>query len=75
MFKYVLSIKTNDFIFQIELLRASLDRTRVKTSIALDALVAYTETFAAYDTWLTPPQPSNPWISDDTLFWQINSPM
>ncbi|CAH2086272.1 unnamed protein product [Euphydryas editha] len=60
---------------EIELLKASLGRTRVKTSIAIDALVAYSETFAAYDAWLTPPQPSNPWISDDTLFWQINSPI
>lgn len=47
----------------------------MKTSIALEALVAYSETFAPYDPWLTPPQPSNPWVSDDTLFWQINSPL
>ncbi|XP_049867423.1 uncharacterized protein LOC126367750 isoform X2 [Pectinophora gossypiella] len=60
---------------EIEHLKASLDRTRVKTSIALEALLAYSETFAPYDPWLTPPQPSNPWISDDTLFWQINSPL
>ncbi|XP_059057084.1 uncharacterized protein LOC131850749 isoform X2 [Achroia grisella] len=60
---------------EIEHLKASLDRTRVKTSIALEALMAYSETFAPYDPWLTPPQPSNPWVSDDTLFWQINSPL
>ncbi|XP_072944347.1 uncharacterized protein [Epargyreus clarus] len=60
---------------EIEHLKASLDRTRVKTSIALDALVAYSETFAAYDAMFTPPQPSNPWISDDTTYWQINSPI
>ncbi|XP_028170760.1 regulator of G-protein signaling 9 isoform X2 [Ostrinia furnacalis] len=60
---------------EIEHLKVSLDRTRVKTSIALEALVAYSETFAPYDPWLTPPQPSNPWVSDDTLFWQINSPL
>ncbi|XP_052757371.1 uncharacterized protein LOC113517538 isoform X2 [Galleria mellonella] len=60
---------------EIEHLKASLDRTRVKTSIALEALLAYSETFAPYDPWLTPPQPSNPWVSDDTLFWQINNPL
>ncbi|XP_053625397.1 uncharacterized protein LOC128683620 isoform X2 [Plodia interpunctella] len=60
---------------EIEHLKASLDRTRVKTSIALEALMAYSETFAPYDPWLTPPQPSNPWVSDDTIFWQINSPI
>ncbi|XP_047988362.1 uncharacterized protein LOC125227975 isoform X2 [Leguminivora glycinivorella] len=60
---------------EIEHLNASLDRTRVKTSIALEALMAYSETFTPYDPWLTPPQPSNPWISDDTLYWQINSPL
>ncbi|KAJ2952958.1 hypothetical protein O0L34_g7332 [Tuta absoluta] len=60
---------------EIEHLKSSADRTRVKTSIALEALLAHSETFAPYDPWLTPPQPSNPWISDDTLFWQINSPL
>ncbi|XP_038215471.1 uncharacterized protein LOC119834973 isoform X3 [Zerene cesonia] len=60
---------------EIEHLKASLDRTRVKTSVALEALMAYSETYAPYDPWLTQPQPSNPWISDDTLFWQINSPI
>ncbi|XP_013195346.2 uncharacterized protein LOC106138673 isoform X1 [Amyelois transitella] len=60
---------------EIEHLKASLDRTRVKTSIALEALLAYSETFAPYDPWITPPQPSNPWVTDDTLFWQINSPI
>lgn len=62
-------------MLQIEHLKTTLDRTRVKTSIALEALLAYSETFAPYDPWLTPPQPSNPWISDDTVFWQINNPL
>ncbi|XP_047512590.1 uncharacterized protein LOC125054628 isoform X1 [Pieris napi] len=60
---------------EIEHLKTSLDRTRVKTSVALEALTAYSETYAPYDPVLTQPQPSNPWISDDTLFWQINSPI
>ncbi|CAH2241245.1 jg3308 [Pararge aegeria aegeria] len=60
---------------EIEHLKASLDRTRVKTSIALEALMAYSETFAAYDSMLTPPLPSNPWISEDPIYWQINSPV
>ncbi|KAJ8725770.1 hypothetical protein PYW08_003953 [Mythimna loreyi] len=60
---------------EIEHLKASLDRTRVKTSIALEAFIAYSETFTPYDPWLTQPQPSNPWVTDDTLFWQINQPL
>ncbi|CAK1545257.1 unnamed protein product [Leptosia nina] len=60
---------------EIEHLKASLDRTRVKTSVALEGLMAYSDTYNPYDPWLTPPQPSNPWVSDDTLFWQINSPI
>ncbi|VVC92648.1 unnamed protein product [Leptidea sinapis] len=60
---------------EIEQLKACLDRTRVKTSVALEALLAYSETYTPYDPWLTPPQPSNPWLSDDTIFWQINSPL
>ncbi|XP_045532405.1 uncharacterized protein LOC123720030 isoform X1 [Pieris brassicae] len=60
---------------EIEHLKTSLDRTRVKTSVALEALTAYSETYAPYDPLLTQPQPSNPWISDDSLFWQINSPI
>lgn len=65
----------HQLVNEIELLKASLDRTRVKSSIALEALMAYSETFAPYDPWLTPPQPTNPWVSDDTIFWQINSPI
>jgi len=28
-----------------------------------------------YDPMFAQPQPSNPWITDDHTFWQLNSPL
>ncbi|XP_059481685.1 regulator of G-protein signaling 7 isoform X2 [Neocloeon triangulifer] len=58
---------------EVQILQSSLDRTRVKTSVALDSLVQSANTYLEYDPFLTPVQPSNPWHSDDPIFWQINS--
>ncbi|XP_065346702.1 regulator of G-protein signaling 7 isoform X1 [Cloeon dipterum] len=58
---------------EVQFLQSSSDRTRVKTSVALDSLVQCANTYLEYDPFLTPVQPSNPWHSDDPTFWQINS--
>ncbi|NXC16553.1 RGS7 protein, partial [Corythaeola cristata] len=36
-------------------------------------LLAYTEQYLEYDPFLVPPDPSNPWISDDTAFWELEA--
>uniref|UniRef100_A0A8C9ENK4 Regulator of G protein signaling 6 n=1 Tax=Pavo cristatus TaxID=9049 RepID=A0A8C9ENK4_PAVCR len=34
-------------------------------------LIAYTEQYVEYDPFITPAEPSNPWISDDAALWDI----
>lgn len=36
-----------------------------------NSLLGYTEQYLEYDPFLTPPDPSNPWISDDTTVWEL----
>lgn len=38
--------------------------------IALNSYLAYYEQYAEYDAFITAPDPSNPWISDSTDFWE-----
>uniref|UniRef100_A0A8C6T5R7 Regulator of G protein signaling 7b n=1 Tax=Neogobius melanostomus TaxID=47308 RepID=A0A8C6T5R7_9GOBI len=37
------------------------------------SLIGYTEQYLEYDPCLTPPDPSNPWISDDTTLWELEA--
>uniref|UniRef100_A0AAY4EQG1 Regulator of G-protein signaling 7 n=1 Tax=Denticeps clupeoides TaxID=299321 RepID=A0AAY4EQG1_9TELE len=43
--------------------------------IKLSFLLGYTEQYADYDPFLTIPEPSNPWVSDDTTFWELEASM
>uniref|UniRef100_A0A8C3ADM0 Regulator of G protein signaling 7 n=1 Tax=Cyclopterus lumpus TaxID=8103 RepID=A0A8C3ADM0_CYCLU len=38
-----------------------------------NSLLAYTEQYIEYDPFLTPPDPSNPWISDDATLWELEA--
>ncbi|XP_039961051.1 uncharacterized protein LOC120775105 isoform X1 [Bactrocera tryoni] len=58
---------------EVDYLRKSLNRTRMKMSQACESLVAYSETFAEYDFFLQPVLPSNPWVTEDVTFWQLNN--
>nr|CAD7414676.1 unnamed protein product [Timema poppensis] len=60
---------------QVDFLRSCLVRTRVKVSQALDNLLEHCETYIEYDPFLTGLQPSSPWISEDPIYWQLNSPL
>ncbi|XP_025414340.1 regulator of G-protein signaling 11 isoform X2 [Sipha flava] len=66
---------SEDLRREVELLRNCIGRTRVKTSVALDGLVSFGETYHEYDPLLTGAQPSNPWVTDDATFWTFNCPM
>ncbi|XP_025205081.1 regulator of G-protein signaling 11 isoform X2 [Melanaphis sacchari] len=66
---------SEDLRREVELLRNCIGRTRVKTSVALDGLVSFGETYHEYDPLLTGAQPSNPWVTDDPTFWTFNCPM
>lgn len=79
-FFYLYSLKYRwIFIFhfysQVELLRNSLTRTRIKVSVSIENLKTHFKTYMEYDPMIVPPQPSNPWITDDHIFWQLNSPL
>lgn len=39
----------------------------------LPSLLGYTEQYLEYDPFLLPPDPSNPWLSDDTTFWELEA--
>lgn len=39
-------------------------------TLSFDSYLAYYEQYAEYDTFITAPDPSNPWISDSTDFWE-----
>ncbi|XP_052872881.1 uncharacterized protein LOC128278237 [Anopheles cruzii] len=65
----------DDWQRELDILRASLGRNRVKMSQACESLVAYYETFAEYDPMMQPPLPSNPWVTEDVSFWQLNGPV
>lgn len=36
-------------------------------------MITWCEQFQDYDPFLSPSQPSNPWISDDTALWSLNA--
>ncbi|EDW82823.2 uncharacterized protein Dwil_GK10200 [Drosophila willistoni] len=58
---------------EVDYLSKSLNRTRMKMSQACESLVCYSETFSEYDFFLQPALPSNPWVTEDTAFWQLNN--
>ncbi|XP_043258335.1 uncharacterized protein LOC122400767 isoform X1 [Colletes gigas] len=60
---------------EVALLKNSLTRTRIKVSAAIENFKSYFETYVEYDPMFIQPQPSNPWITDDQTFWQLNSPV
>ncbi|XP_037920486.1 regulator of G-protein signaling 9 isoform X9 [Hermetia illucens] len=62
-----------DWQREVDYLKKSLARTRMKMSQACESLCNYWETFSEYDFFLHPALPSNPWVSEDTTFWQLNS--
>lgn len=63
----------DDIQREVEFLSKTLCGTRMKMSQACESLVCYSETFSEYDFFLQPPLPSNPWVTEDITFWQLNS--
>ncbi|XP_015277208.1 PREDICTED: regulator of G-protein signaling 7 [Gekko japonicus] len=58
---------------EIKYWQIQLDRHRLKMSKVAESLVLYTEQYVEYDPFLVAPDPSNPWLSDDTTFWEIEA--
>ncbi|XP_034153399.1 regulator of G-protein signaling 6 isoform X7 [Esox lucius] len=58
---------------EISFLNIQLDRHCMKMSKVADSLMSYTEQFMVYDPLTSTTEPSNPWISDDTTFWDLEA--
>uniref|UniRef100_UPI00358F8460 regulator of G-protein signaling 7-like isoform X2 n=1 Tax=Myxine glutinosa TaxID=7769 RepID=UPI00358F8460 len=56
---------------QIIFLQKQLDRHCMKISKVAECLMNHSEQYADYDSFLTPPEPSNPWLSEDSAFWDL----
>ncbi|XP_008282779.1 regulator of G-protein signaling 6-like [Stegastes partitus] len=58
---------------EILFLNQQLDRHCMKMSKVAESLIAYTEQYMEYDPFVTAPEPSNPWTSDDPSFWDLEA--
>ncbi|XP_007955664.1 regulator of G-protein signaling 11 [Orycteropus afer afer] len=72
----LLQTKNTDFYKQeVERCRKALGRTRVKSSICLEAYLKFSSQYRPHDPIMSGCLPSNPWITDDTTYWAMNAPM
>ncbi|XP_006833663.1 PREDICTED: regulator of G-protein signaling 9 [Chrysochloris asiatica] len=51
----------------------ALMRSTVKSSVSLGGIVKYSEQFSSNDAIMSGCLPSNPWITDNTQFWDLNA--
>ncbi|KAL4624497.1 regulator of G-protein signaling 11 [Arapaima gigas] len=51
----------------------ALGRTRVKSSVCLESFLKYCEQYLPHDPIMQGCRPSNPWITDNTMYWSMNS--
>ncbi|XP_038640250.1 regulator of G-protein signaling 6 isoform X2 [Scyliorhinus canicula] len=63
----------DDLKKQITLLNIQLDRHCLKMSKVAESLVSYAEQYLEYDPLLTQQDPPNPWVSDDSAFWDMEA--
>ena len=52
-----------------------LDAVILLILIVIPGLLEYTDTFVDWDPLLVGVGPSNPWMTDDQSYWEINKPM
>ncbi|KAF4071129.1 hypothetical protein AMELA_G00281520 [Ameiurus melas] len=58
---------------EILFLNTQLDRHCMKMSKVAETLMSYTEQYLEYDPFVSTLEPSNPWISDDATFWDMEA--
>ncbi|KAG9343719.1 hypothetical protein JZ751_013097 [Albula glossodonta] len=49
-------------------------RSRTKSTVSLGAFVKFATTYKTHDPFLAPVVPSNPWLTDDITYWELNLP-
>ena len=52
-------------------LRSRIDKCTIKVSKCAETYVEYFTLLNDYDPFLVPTEPSNPWVSDSTEFWEM----
>nr|XP_033817093.1 regulator of G-protein signaling 9 isoform X2 [Geotrypetes seraphini] len=66
--------KTFDFYRrQIMYHRQALMRSTVKSSVSLGGILKFSELYFSHDPIMSGCLPSNPWITDDAMFWEFNA--
>ncbi|ERE69088.1 regulator of G-protein signaling 9-like protein [Cricetulus griseus] len=70
---YGLDRVTNPNEVKIMYYQQALMRSTVKSSVSLGGIVKYSEQFSSNDAIMSGCLPSNPWITDDTQFWDLNA--
>ncbi|KAK2817710.1 hypothetical protein Q7C36_021643 [Tachysurus vachellii] len=69
-------LNTEFYRREIVQIRKNLERrNRVKSSVCLESFVKYSAQYLNHDPIMHGCLPSNPWITDDTMLWNINSDM
>ncbi|XP_029453421.1 regulator of G-protein signaling 9 isoform X2 [Rhinatrema bivittatum] len=58
---------------QIMFYQQALMRSTVKSSVSLGGILKYSELYFSHDPIMSGCLPSNPWITDDTTFWELNA--
>ncbi|XP_069065051.1 regulator of G-protein signaling 6 isoform X2 [Pleurodeles waltl] len=61
----------DDLRKRINFLNVQIDRHCLKMSKVADSFIAFSEQYVEFDPFLTPADPSNPWISDDMTLWDL----
>ncbi|XP_064599679.1 regulator of G-protein signaling 7-like isoform X2 [Liolophura sinensis] len=69
------SLKYDVIRDNIDVLRQKLEKRRVKISKVAESYIAYYEQYSEFDAFITTPDPSNPWVSDNTEFWDYEKTM
>lgn len=54
-----------------DFLKRRLERRYVKSSKVSESYTNFYEQYSEFDPFLTPPEPSNPWIADSPEFWDM----
>ncbi|XP_075436221.1 regulator of G-protein signaling 9 isoform X3 [Ascaphus truei] len=70
----VIKKKTVDF-YRREIIyyQQALMRSTVKSSVSLAGVLKYSEQYYSHDPIMQGCLPSNPWITDDATFWELNA--
>ncbi|XP_062866493.1 regulator of G-protein signaling 11 isoform X2 [Trichomycterus rosablanca] len=58
---------------EVDRIRKCLGRNRIKSSICLESFVKYSKQYQNHDPIMQGCLPSNPWITDDIMYWSMNS--